>query len=104
AHHFWQRRYQGDDSAIGQTVQIARRTYTIIGIAPANFRGVETEPVDGWVVLEASPASCSFTGTSLLYSSGSSWLRSIARLRPGVTREQALAEVQSLWPSIDDRR
>lgn len=103
AHHFWQQRFRSDANAIGQTVQIARRTYNVIGIAPRDFRGIEAEPVDGWIVLEASPASCSFDGSNLLYSSGDSWMRSIARLRQGITRDQAITEVELLRPAIDDR-
>lgn len=102
AHHFWQRYFSGDRDIVGRTVQIARRSYTIIGIVPPNVRGVDAEPVDGWIVLDASPAVCSFTGEDLRFSRGGSWLASVGRLRDDVTRDQAVAELEALLPTIDD--
>jgi putative ABC transport system permease protein len=99
AHHFWLQYFRGDPDAIGRTVHIARRAYTVIGAAPPNFRGVEAAPVDGWIVMEASPATCSSTGGDVRFSS---WLSSVARLRDGVTRGQARAEFEALLPTIDN--
>src|SRR5690606_4330457 len=72
------------------------------GIAPADFRGVDAEPVDGWIVLEASPMTCSFTGRDLMFSKGSSWLWTFARLKHGIDRQQAAAEFEVLLRGIDD--
>lgn len=101
-HHFWQRYFSGDRDIVGRTVQIARRSYTIVGVAPPNVRGVDAEPVDGWIVLDASPAVCSFTGEDLRFSKGGAWLESVGRLRDDVTRDQAIAELETLLPTIDD--
>ena len=43
---YWQNQYGGRENALGQTLQIGKRSYTIIGVAPRGFRGVlQQEPV-----------------------------------------------------------
>lgn len=37
---FWQQRFGGDPLAVGRTMQINGRTFTIIGVAPSTFSGV----------------------------------------------------------------
>jgi len=39
SHGFWKRAFGGDPQVVGGTLQIERRTYTIIGIAPPDYRG-----------------------------------------------------------------
>jgi len=39
SHGYWQRAFGGDPQVVGRSLQIGRRTYTIIGIAPADYRG-----------------------------------------------------------------
>jgi len=39
SYKFWQRRFGGDASIIGQTVQINQHPFTIIGVAPESYRG-----------------------------------------------------------------
>ncbi len=65
----------------------------VVGVAPANFTGVELEAVDLWLALTHSPELCSFTGENLLSSSNSAWLSTIGRIRDPFTIEQAAAEV-----------
>ncbi len=92
----WQRDYGGDPQVLGKSIAISGRPFSIIGIAPKGFRGVEPEAVDAWVLLPAAPDICSFTGRSLLGDSAARWLQTIGRLRDGVTLPQAAAEIESL--------
>src|SRR6185503_17318566 len=39
SHGYWQRAFGGDPQVVGRTLQMGRRGYTIIGIAPADYRG-----------------------------------------------------------------
>ena len=50
---YWRSAYGADENAIGQTVRIGARTYTVIGVAPPGFTGATPEPVDGWAPLHA---------------------------------------------------
>ena len=92
----WQRDYGGDPHVLGKSISISGRGFSIIGVAPKGFRGVEPEAVDAWVLLPAAPDICSFTGRSLLGDSAARWLQTIGRLRDGVTLPQAAAEIESL--------
>lgn len=52
SHGFWLRRFGGDSSAVGREVTVNGRPYTIIGVAPPEFRGAFTPlQVDAWVPL-----------------------------------------------------
>ena len=39
SHGYWQRAFGGDPQVVGRTLQMGRRRYTIIGVAPADYRG-----------------------------------------------------------------
>ncbi|MGA2261270.1 MAG: ADOP family duplicated permease [Acidobacteriota bacterium] len=93
----WQNQFGGDPRALGRPTTISGRQFSIIGVAPRGFRGLEPESVDTWILLPVAPEICSFTGRSLLGSGGTSaWLRTIGRLRDGVALPQAAAEIAAL--------
>ena len=49
---FWQRQFHGDPHVVGRTVDLNRRTFTVIGVAPKGFHGAEQLFVsDFWVPL-----------------------------------------------------
>ena len=55
---FWARRFGGSPAdAIGQSLVLDRQRYTIVGVAPRNFTGVELDATDVWVPLGAVGAS-----------------------------------------------
>jgi putative ABC transport system permease protein len=95
AHSFWRRQFGGDPGVLGRSAAIAGRQYSIVGVAPRDFSGLEIGAVDVWILLAAAPEACSFTGTNLLRSDGGSWLRTIARVRDGYTLEQASADADA---------
>ena len=39
SHGYWQRAFGGDPQVVGRTLRMGRRSYTIIGVAPADYRG-----------------------------------------------------------------
>lgn len=95
SHHFWNARFGGNPETLGASVTIAGRPFTVIGIAPERFTGVGLGAIDAWILLAASPDVCSFTGTNLLRMARGSWLTTIARIRDGIGREEAQAELTS---------
>jgi predicted permease len=95
----WQRRYGSAPSILGQTIDLDRQPYTIIGVMPQNFefplRGTEDNgsPADLWVPMAFTPAELQGWG-------GSYFTSLVGRLRPGVTLEQARGEAESLGTVI----
>lgn len=54
-HDFWQRQFGGDANAIGRELTIGDGVYTLIGVAPQNFVGVDLKRVEAWVPLGERP-------------------------------------------------
>ena len=90
---FW--RALGEDPHIlNQAVSIGDRQFTVIGIAPRGFNGLDSSRVDVWLPISDVP---SLPGKNLLTSEGSWWLDTIGRLKGGMTRGQGEAEVTAAF-------
>lgn len=93
---YWTRRFARSPSVLGQTMYLKGLPFTIIGIAGEDFPGVEPgQLTDLWIPLQSSPALSPWgeSGDLTLYGSPNWWcLMLIARLAPGVTAQQAVAE------------
>lgn len=100
---FWQRHYGGARDVIGKTLKIEGVPFIIIGVAHRGFTGVsaELEP-DVTVPITAEPLFFGSPGDvqKKLNRRESLWLGAAGRLKPGVTFEQARAQLESLWPAI----
>src|SRR5690348_12298724 len=79
----WQSWFGGDKSIVGKQVQFGGRPQTIVGVLPANFY-FRDRGIDVWYPLEISPAKNNGEGR---------WLWCLGRLKPGVSRRQAQAEM-----------
>jgi predicted permease len=92
----WQTRFGGDRNVLGKTIRLNRHELTIIGVAPREFHGSLAGVVfDVWV--PATMATAMGTGNSTLhYRATRDQTSTIVRLKPGVTLEQARAEVGAL--------
>jgi predicted permease len=97
---FWQSRLGGDPSAVGREIRINGRPYTVVGIAPVAFTGLDAGSVPSvWFPLavqqEIRPPSAALRrrlgSLDLLAVRGSGWLSMVGRLRPASTLEQANA-------------
>ena len=77
---FWQRHFNSDPAAVGQTLQLVRKTYTVVGVAAPRF---VWDDADVYLPLKVTqdPTRTYYVGT---------------RLKPGVTHEQANAALQPL--------
>ena len=85
---FWQSEYTGDLSAIGKKLTLERHLYEVIGVAPANFTGLEV----GKKFDVAIPLCAESLGSAEDNRSNSSaewWLVVMGRLKPGWTIEKA---------------
>jgi putative ABC transport system permease protein len=97
----WQRRFGGDPNAVGRTMILDRRPYTIVGIMPASFqfpkRGPQINgvPAQIWTPLGLSSFERSQQARGMMYNH-----TVIGRLAAGVAAEQAMREVGALGPSL----
>jgi predicted permease len=89
---YWHGHFQGDPGVVGRTVRVNKRQFTIIGVAPPEFRGtfLLLSP-DFFVPL----VSLEDAGT--LNARGGRWIfETIGHLKAGVTPEQASADLNSI--------
>jgi predicted permease len=98
-HALWQRRFASDPGIVGRTLLLNTRPYTVLGVAPASFRGAGTGLVfDAWVPMMMQAQF--EPGGSRLEQRGHRWLDVYARLAPGVDLERAQAELNVLSARI----
>ncbi|HEY4218098.1 MAG TPA: ADOP family duplicated permease [Gemmatimonadaceae bacterium] len=56
SHNYWSRAFAANDSAIGATIVVDARKYTVVGVAAPSFTGVDLDAADMWLPLGASAA------------------------------------------------
>ena len=92
----WQTRFGGNPNVLGKTIHLNRHELTIIGVAPREFHGSLAGVVfDVWAPVTMATAMGTGNGT-LHYRGTRDETSTIVRLKPGVTIEQARAEVAAL--------
>ena len=85
-HDLWVKQFGSDEGILGKAIPLSGNMYTVIGVMPATFvtPRVNTE---AWTPVRVSnPVAANFRGVH--------FLRAYGRLAPGVTIEQARAEMQ----------
>jgi predicted permease len=96
SYEFWARKLGEDPAIVGQTVRLNKYPYTIIGIASPGFFGDTVgDKQDFWVPLSMQPQM--IVGRAWLDDVHASWLRVMARLKPGVGMGQAEANINLLF-------
>jgi len=105
SYSYWTRRFARNPSILGQSIYIKGNAFTIIGIGPEAFFGVEPgQSTDLWIPLQTRPdlnAWGSAPEYNTLYGTPTWWcLELIARLAPGVSPTQALAEVKPRFQRV----
>ena len=90
---YWQRKFGSDPSAVGRTLVVDGKPHEIIGVLPAGFRFLDRNPQVllpfGFNRAEVHVGNFSYQG--------------IARLKPGVTIEQANADIARMIPLTVER-
>jgi putative ABC transport system permease protein len=85
----WKRRYGGDPEIIGKTIVLGSTPAQVIGIMPREFRFPGQAEL--WSPLQATPQNNKRTDHGL---------EGIARMRPGVTTEQAQTDLRAIMDQI----
>jgi predicted permease len=91
----WHRRFHDDRAMVGQTVTLSGHMFTVLGIAPVGFQGIDqTFAPEFWVPLGS--AELLFPNLPEGADRSQNWIFVVGRLRPGTTRTQAAAELNAL--------
>lgn len=103
SYDYWRKRFALDPAVIGKHVVINNSPFTIIGVTPPEFYGLQPgEPIDVSVPLttmaQVMPGfALAGSPYDVLRAPFRNWLRLMGRLKPGVTKEKALANLQPIF-------
>jgi predicted permease len=93
SYRLWQRRFGADAAIVGKVITLSGRPFTVVGVAPASFRGLDILGSDLWIPLGNQEQLMPKVGDRLRTNT---WLEVAGRLKAGVTRAQAEAELDTL--------
>jgi predicted permease len=91
---YWRRRFGGDPDVIGKTIWFRKQAFSIAGVTPAEFWGLKPgTPIDLTLPITVERRH--------MADSGDWWIEgAVARLKPGVTTDQAQAESNVVFRSF----
>jgi len=96
SHGFWQRRFAGDSSILGETLRVGPRSLTVIGVARESFSGVDPRRVDMWIPI--NQAAVYHIGLERFPTHwGSVWVRIHVRLKRGVSVSAAATRATTIY-------
>lgn len=96
---FWQREFGGDPSAVGRPITLDGHAFTIVGVAPRDFFGVQVGRAFDVAVPLATEAIIRGP-ESMLDRRSAWWLTIVGRLTPGQTAAQAEARLRAFQPQL----
>src|SRR5262245_2363126 len=94
SHALWQTRFGSDPAIVGRSIVLDGVAHEVLGVMPASFAYPETAQV--WTPLAPSPRFA-----ELMQSRGAMWLQVIGRLKPGVARGTAQAELDAIASGLE---
>ncbi|HUB00834.1 MAG TPA: ABC transporter permease [Terracidiphilus sp.] len=99
---YWKSRFAASPGVIGQSVLINGHAFTILGVAPPNFESAIGGYRPGvFIPVSMSDVAMPWTAPRHDFTNHQSiWLTIVARLKPGVTRQQAEASLQPIWHNL----
>lgn len=98
-HDYWQTRFGGKIEIVGETVRVNNHPLTVIGVAQANFHGVDLG-YNPQVFVPVSMKRQMTPGWNGLDDRRARWVQAFGRLKPGVSAEQAKAALSPFYKAI----
>ncbi len=97
SHSLWQSRFGSDPGVVGRVLELDERAFTVVGVMPVGFRFPPTSSnVDLW-----TPIGQYAEGEWLLRSNHLGMV-AIGRLKPGVSVEQARADMEAIAIGLEE--
>jgi predicted permease len=96
----WQQGFGGSPAVLNRTIDINAHPFTIVGVAPPGFTGLDARmPYQIFVPMSMEPVIPTHDHSWLLMHDAI-WINIIARLQPGMTPRRAEVELNPLWHSL----
>jgi predicted permease len=102
SYDFWRSRFGGDRSITGKTVAVNGHNFTVVGVAEKGFNGVDSgDPSQVFLpLMMRAQLLPQYNNLLDLENRRNHWVNVFGRLKPGVSREQALASLQPYFHSM----
>lgn len=103
SHGYWKSRFAGDPEIVGRQVSLSGVPFTIVGVTPPEFFGVEVGTAPKLFVPVMMQPAVMPVAENLLNNPGQylTWLRVVARMKPGVSPAEAAARLDLLAQEAD---
>jgi len=97
SYDYWQKRFGGAASAVGTTFVLDATQFTIVGVMPRGYKGLQPGATSDYVLPMTTMLIGPHDGAGMLVDTGSPWFEMVGRLKPSVQPEQALAEMNTIF-------
>ena len=95
SHRLWQRRFGGDSAVVGKQIAVEEKPFTIVGVTPPEFFGLQVGSTrDFWIPFASEPL---LRPKSWLPMGNYNWLSVVGRLKPGISGDQARADLDLIF-------
>ena len=98
SHRFWEKRFGSDPAVVGKQINLNNLAFTVVGVSGKGFDGTMGVGSTQDVTIPLAIEPQLYTDPKRSYLAGNVWwLRIMGRLQPGVTREQAQAQLENAF-------
>ncbi|HEY7497443.1 MAG TPA: ABC transporter permease [Vicinamibacterales bacterium] len=98
-HDYWRRRFAADPSVVGTQITVGDFSYTIVGVEPRGFVGTNVGSTSD-ITFPLRASRHGTTGPQPWTATNWTWIEVMARLRAGVSQEQAAQELTSIFRAM----
>jgi putative ABC transport system permease protein len=96
----FQKRFNSDPNVVNQSMVLDGKNYTIVGVMPSAFQfPIQNDPVELWTTVALDREG----KEPITEERGAHYMNVIARLKPGVSKEQAQAEMTSISARLEQQ-
>jgi predicted permease len=100
SHRLWQRRFEGARDILGRTIHLNGRPFTVVGVTAPGFVGNTLMDTDLWIPTTTYPVTAA-RDPGMLTNRAAVWMVAVGRLKPGVTLEQARAQMAAIARDLE---
>jgi predicted permease len=101
SYNAWKIRFHQDANIIGRTIEINETPFTLVGVAPQGFLGVSAIfGPDVWLPATMATQVLPLPMQDILRDRGKPFFQAVARLKPGIDRSRAEANLQTIAASL----
>jgi putative ABC transport system permease protein len=96
----FQKRFNADPNVVNQSMVLDGKTYTILGVMPQTFQfPVQNDPIELWTTVAVEREG----KDPITNERGAHYMNVLARLKPGVSKEQAQAEMTAISTRLEQQ-